>query len=98
MRPGFAEGERMAARINRDSGNDERAIYWYELALASEPYGSYGLNESARFYATVGESDRMYERLAAYEALELEILIPVIANAYEALGDEGNAERLRGDG
>ena len=98
LRPGFAEGERMAARINRDSGNDERAIYWYELALASEPYGSYGLNESARFYATVGESDRMYERLAAYEALELEILIPVIANAYEALGDEGNAERLRGDG
>jgi hypothetical protein len=38
----------------------------------------------------------MYERLAAYEALELEILIPVIAHAYEELGDPENAERVRG--
>ena len=98
LRPGFASAERLAARINIDNGDIGRAVYWYELALASEPYGSFGLNESARFYVTVGESDRMYERLAAYEALELEILIPVIAYAYEALGDEGNAERLRGDG
>ena len=98
LRPGFASAERLAARINIDNGDIGRAVYWYELALASEPYGSFGLNESARFYVTVGESDRMYERLAAYEALNLEILNPVIANTYEALGDEGNAERLRGDG
>jgi hypothetical protein len=96
LRPGFASAERLAARINIDNGDIGRAVYWYELALASEPYGSYGLNESARFYATVGESDRMYERLAAYEALELEILIPVIAHAYEELGDPENAERVRG--
>ena len=96
LRPGFAEAERLAARINRDNGDIGRAVYWYEVALDSEPYGPFGLKQAAGFYATVGESDRMYERLASYEALNLEILTSVIADVYEALGDEENAERVRG--
>jgi len=98
LRPGFASVERLAARANVVNNDVERAIYWYELALESEPYGPSGLTRAAEFYASIGESHRLYERLATYEELNLEILNPVIANTYEALGDEGNAERLRGDG
>ncbi len=96
LRPGFAEGERLAARINRDSGDFERAVHWYELALASEPYGPFGLREAARFYATIGESERMNDRLVGYEQLGSDVLTPVIADIYEELGDLENAERVRG--
>jgi hypothetical protein len=40
----------------------------------------------------------LYERLATYEELNLEILNPVIANTYEVLGDEENADRIRAGG
>ncbi len=95
LRPGFASAERLAARINIDNGDIGRAIFWYERALSSEPYGPYGLNVAARFYVTAGESNRMYERLLGYEALNLQILGPVIAGVYEVLGDEENAMRIR---
>ena len=98
LQPGVASVAKLAARINNDLGDSDRAVYWYELALESEPYGPFGLTRAAEFYASIGESHRLYERLATYEELNLEILNPVIANTYEALGDEGNAERLRGDG
>jgi hypothetical protein len=39
----------------------------------------------------------MYERMVTYEALQLDVLDPVIADVYEALGDDENAERVRGD-
>jgi len=66
------------------------------LALASEPYGPFGLREAARFYATIGESERMNDRLVGYEQLGSDVLTPVIADIYEELGDLENAERVRG--
>ena len=98
LRPGLASVERLAARANVVNNDVERAIYWYELALASEPYGPFGLTRVAEFYASIGESHRLYERLATYEELNLEILNPVIANTYEVLGDEENADRIRAGG
>lgn len=98
MRPGFAEAERLAGRVNRDNGNDDMAVVWYERALSSEPYGPYGLKEAAKYYSTIGEADRMYARLAAYEELDNKTLNPVVADVYEALGDEENAERVRSGG
>ena len=98
LRPGFASVERLAARANVVNNDVERAIYWYELALESEPYGPFGLTRAAEFYASIGESHRLYERLATYEELNLEILNPVIANTYEVLGDEENADRIRAGG
>jgi hypothetical protein len=95
LRPGYADIERLAALINRDNDNTERAIYWYEQAITSEPYGPFGLKQIAEYYASIGESHRLYERLARYEELNLGILNPVIADTYEALGDEENAERVR---
>tara|TARA_B100000315_G_scaffold25323_1_gene21920 strand:- start:921 stop:1334 length:414 start_codon:yes stop_codon:yes gene_type:complete len=97
LRPGFAEAERWAATINEKLGNSDRAVYWYELALESEPYGPFGLWQAAVFYSSTGESRRMYERMVTYEALQLDVLDPVIADVYEALGDDENAERVRGD-
>jgi tetratricopeptide (TPR) repeat protein len=97
LRPGYALAERLAARINSDTGDIDRAVYWYEKALDSEPYGPFGLNQAAEFLATIGETDRMNERLAEYEKLNLEILNPVIADTYEALGDHDNAARVRGN-
>ncbi len=97
LRPGFAEAERWAATINEKLGNSDRAVYWYELALASEPYGPFGLRQAAVFYLSTGESHRMYERMVTYEALQLDVLDPVIVDVYEALGDDENAERVRGD-
>jgi hypothetical protein len=96
LRPGFASAERLAARINIDHGDIGRAVYWYELALASEPYGPAGLSETARFYTTIGESERMNDRLAEYEQLGSDVLTPVIAGIYEELGDLESAERVRG--
>ena len=84
-----------ARHYHIDNGDIGRAIFWYERALSSEPYGPYGLNVAARFYVTAGESNRMYERLLGYEALNLQILGPVIAGVYEVLGDEENAMRIR---
>lgn len=96
LRPGYADVERLAALINRDNNNTDRAVYWYEKAIRSEPYGPFGLRQIAEYYASIGEPHRLYERLAAYEELDNEVLNPVIADTYEALGDNENAERVRG--
>jgi hypothetical protein len=96
LRPGYADIERLAALINRDNDNTERAIYWYEQAITSEPYGPFGLRQTAEFYASIGESYRLHSRMKAYEELDLPILNPVLADVYELLGDQESAEQVRG--
>lgn len=96
LRPGYADIERLAALINRDNDNTERAIYWYEQAIRSEPYGPFGLRQTAEFYASIGESHLLYSRMKEYEELDLPILNPVVADVYELLGDQESAERVRG--
>jgi len=100
LQPGVAGVAKLAARINNDLGDSDRAVYWYELALASEPYGAKLLAEAADYYETVGESELMNVRLADYELLQLDVLDPVIggipgAALHLARGrrDLGDAER-----
>ena len=100
LQPGVASVAKLAARINNDLGDSDRAVYWYELALASEPYGPRLLAEAADYYETVGESELMNIRLADYEALQLDVLDPVIGGIPGAAlrlargrRDLGNAER-----
>jgi tetratricopeptide (TPR) repeat protein len=100
LQPGVASVAKLAARINNDLGDSDRAVYWYELALASEPYGPRLLAEAADYYETVGESELMNIRLADYEVLQLDVLDPVIGGIPGAAlrlargrRDLGNAER-----
>jgi tetratricopeptide (TPR) repeat protein len=97
LQPGVAGVAKLAARINNDLGDSDRAVYWYELALASEPYGPRLLAEAADYYETVGESELMNMRLADYEVLQFDVLDPVIGGIPGAALRLARARRDLGD-
>jgi tetratricopeptide (TPR) repeat protein len=97
LQPGYPGAARIAAGTALELGQYGLASEWYERLVLDDPNGTESLVQAAKFYASIGRSDRSEALLDRFYALDSTApdVWKIVADVHEQLGRYWSAGRIR---